>query len=105
MLFVCTGNMERSPTAEELFRNEDGLEVKSAGISPSAPKFLTESLVAWADKIFVMEEVHKEYIAKKCPWAIHKVVVLGIPDIYFRNDPELKRLLRERVSPHLRSAR
>ncbi len=104
VLFVCTGNMERSPTAEELFRNEDGLEAKSAGISPSAPRFLTEDLAAWADKIFVMEEMHKEYIAKKFPWAIHKVVVLGIPDIYFRNDPELKRLLKERVSPHLRSA-
>lgn len=101
MLFVCTGNMERSPTAEELFRNEDGLEVKSAGIAPSAPNFLTEDLVAWADKIFAMEEVHREYIARKCPWAVHKVIVLGIPDVYFRNDPELKRLLRERVLLHL----
>jgi len=101
VLFVCTGNMERSPTAEELFRNEDGLEVKSAGIAPSAPNFLTEDLVAWADKIFAMEEVHREYIARKCPWAVHKVIVLGIPDVYFRNDPELKRLLRERVLLHL----
>jgi protein-tyrosine-phosphatase len=36
VLFVCTGNYDRSPTAENMYKNVKGLEVKSAGISIAA---------------------------------------------------------------------
>jgi protein-tyrosine-phosphatase len=36
VLFVCSGNSERSPTAEKYFRKWKGVwETKSAGIRPS----------------------------------------------------------------------
>ena len=31
ILFVCTGNMDRSPTAESLLKGREGFEVRSAG--------------------------------------------------------------------------
>jgi len=105
VLFVCSGNMDRSPTAEEMFRERSDLEVKSAGTSllSTLRTRLSRDLVNWADVIFVMEDRHADYIAEKLgmPGAMEKVVVLDIPDRYRKNDPELQRLLRERVTPHL----
>ena len=51
ILFVCTGNVDRSPTAEGLFKNVGGLEVKSAGTSIAATVPLTRELIEWADEI------------------------------------------------------
>ncbi|MBO3802642.1 MAG: phosphotyrosine protein phosphatase [Candidatus Brockarchaeota archaeon] len=102
VLFVCYGNVDRSPTAEEMFKRRPGLEVMSAGIAAAAGgRQLTRRLVDWADMIFVMEEYQAERVRALNPEAGRKVVVLGIPDNYFRNDPALRRLLEERVSPHL----
>lgn len=105
VVFVCSGNLDRSPTAEEMFRERSDLEVRSAGTSLLSVlrTRLSRDLVNWADVIFVMEDRHAEYIAQKLgmPDALEKVVVLGIPDRYRRNDPELRRLLREKVAPHL----
>jgi hypothetical protein len=36
MLFVCTGNVDRSPTAEAMFGSLKNVEVKSAGTSYAA---------------------------------------------------------------------
>ena len=105
VVFVCSGNLDRSPTAEEMFRERSDLEVRSAGTSllSALRTRLSRDLVNWADVIFVMEDRHAEYIAQKLgmPDALEKVIVLGIPDRYRKNDPELRRLLRERVAPHL----
>lgn len=105
VLFVCSGNLDRSPTAEEMFRERRDLEVRSAGTSllSSLRTRLSRDLVNWADVIFVMEDRHAKHIAQKLGMsdALEKVVVLGIPDRYRRNDPELRRLLREKVAPHL----
>jgi len=101
VLFVCTGNYDRSPTAEGLFRGVEGLEVDSAGTAPCAStplsKPVTKELLEWADMVFAMEDHHKEAMLKIDASAKNKIVVLHIPDIYLRNSPELKKLLLEKL--------
>lgn len=101
ILFVCTANIDRSPTAETILRGVKGFEARSAGIWPNAKRRVTRDLIDWADLIFVMEEYHKDVIVALKPEAESKIIVLNIPDIYARNDPRLIRLLKERLSEHL----
>ncbi|MCS7120894.1 MAG: phosphotyrosine protein phosphatase [Nitrososphaerota archaeon] len=101
ILFVCTGNMDRSPTAERLLKGKEGFEVKSAGTWIYARNRISKDLIEWADQIFVMEEHHREIILSMNPAADRKIVVLGIPDIYQRNDPELINILKTKLAEHL----
>ena len=59
ILFVCSANIDRSPTAEHIYANQTGLEVKSAGVSWYAQQPVTTELLQWADVILCMEEEHK----------------------------------------------
>jgi len=102
VLFVCTGNMDRSPTAESLLRGKEGFEVKSAGTWIHARKRVSRSLIEWADLIFVMEGHHKDVILSICPEAERKVIVLDIPDVYVRNDPELIEILKKILREYLK---
>lgn len=104
VLFVCSGNIDRSPTAEGMFKTRPDLEVMSAGTSLLARRRVTRQLVEWADKIFVMEQKHADRLEHLEPGARAKIVVLGIPDEYHRNNPELIRLLNERVTPYLQQS-
>jgi predicted protein tyrosine phosphatase len=101
ILFVCTANELRSPTAEELFKNDKTLNVKSAGTHIYANRQIDKDLVKWSELIIVMQEHHKKKIIKKFPSAEKKIVVLNIPDKYARNDPELIKILKKKVPPHL----
>ncbi len=103
VLFVCTANKLRSPTAEDVFRNYPGIEALSAGTDSEAPRPLTKELVASADLIFAMENHHREWIRRKCKQrpADHKIVTLHIPDEYERGDPELVNLLQAKVKHRL----
>jgi len=101
VLFVCFANVDRSPTAEEMFKGRSDLEVTSAGISAVGGRQLTAELVDWADKIFVMDTEQADYIETLVPGARAKTIVLDIPDIYPRNHPKLRTLLKERVTPLL----
>ncbi|MDJ1008633.1 MAG: hypothetical protein QNJ13_12505 [Paracoccaceae bacterium] len=51
VLFVCTANKLRSPTAEDVFKDYPGIEAMSAGTDASAPRPLTHQLAANADWI------------------------------------------------------
>lgn len=103
ILFVCTANKLRSPTAEDVFRDYPGIEAISAGTSPEAPRPLTNELVASADMIFAMETHHRERIRKKFKKRPpdNMIVTLHIPDEYERGDPELVELLEDRVTLRL----
>lgn len=101
VLFVCTANIDRSPTAEEVLKHMNGFEVQSAGTWLHARRRITEELINWADVVFVMERYHKEFLLNLSPVAENKIVVLDIPDIYRRNDPELIRILKDKLSTHL----
>jgi predicted protein tyrosine phosphatase len=100
VLFVCSGNIDRSPTAERLLKGVRGVYVKSAGTLGSAPTALSKSLVQWADVIFAMQEEHKEIVKRIIHGAEKKVIVLGIEDTYKKDDPELIRILKEKLSKY-----
>lgn len=101
ILFVCTANKLRSPTAETLFAGRPGLEVSSAGLDPSAARVIDAAMVEGADIVFVMERRHRDLMKKRFPGCAGKLVVLGIPDEYERDQPELVALLLEKVTPFL----
>ncbi|XUK64113.1 protein-tyrosine-phosphatase [Plantibacter sp. RU18] len=104
VLFVCSRNRLRSPTAEVLFRQVPGIEVASAGLKRDADEVLTSEDVEWADLILVMERTHKQELTRRFgPSLAHtRVAVLGIPDQYDYMAPELVALLRRKVPPFLR---
>lgn len=103
LLFLCSRNKLRSPTAEAVFRGRPGIETDSAGLSPDAEVMLLPEQIEWADLILVMEKVHRTRLNRKFGnhLAGKRVVVLEIPDHYAFMDPELVRLLEARCSPYL----
>jgi predicted protein tyrosine phosphatase len=101
ILFVCGRNVDRSPTAEDMFKGIIGLEVKSAGASYGATVPLTKELIKWADEIYCMEFKHQQAVLKIMPSAWKKVECLEIPDVYYRNQPELKRLIVEKMKAYI----
>jgi predicted protein tyrosine phosphatase len=44
VLFVCTSNRLRNPTAETLFTGWPGLEVSSAGLDPAATRVVDQRM-------------------------------------------------------------
>lgn len=98
VLFVCTGNIDRSRTAQELFNGVKGIEAKSAGTSAQAPVRLSLQLIRWADRIFCMEDQHQAAVLELDPEAKLKVQVLNIPDLYTYAESSLKKMLRKKVS-------
>lgn len=103
VLFVCSQNKLRSPTAEQVFSRRQDLEVDSAGTNYNAENPLTAELVAWADVIFVMEKAHRSRLQRRFRAALggRRVVCLDIPDDYAFMQPELIQLLKTKVSRHL----
>jgi predicted protein tyrosine phosphatase len=103
VLFVCTSNRLRSPTAETLFTGWPGLKVASAGLDPAATRVVDDGIIAAADVIVVMERHHRDKIRRRFRSVLGQrpVYVLGIPDKYERDQPELIALLKERVPPLL----
>jgi predicted protein tyrosine phosphatase len=103
ILFVCTANKLRSPTAEDVFRDSPGIEAISAGTDAESPRPLTKELVASADMIFAMENHHRERIRKKFKQRPpdNRIITLHIPDEYERGDPELIALLEDKIAPRL----
>lgn len=102
VLFVCTGNVDRSRTAEELFKNVKGLEVRSAGTSYAATVQVPKEMLNWADRIFVMEDRHGRALLKMDKEIWRKVMILDVPDKYYFNQPELRVLLWEKLRPYLK---
>jgi len=106
ILFLCSQNRLRSPTAEQVFSGRPGLEVTSAGLNNSATVAVSAELIEWADIIFVMEKSLRNKISKKFKLFLKnkRVVCLDIPDEYEYMDPELVALLEERVRHFIRDA-
>lgn len=99
LLFVCSRNQWRSPTAEHLWRQRPGFSARSAGTSPNARKTVCAADIQWADLIFVMEKKHKNRLMEDFGRLLqHKPVhILDIPDEYKFMDPELIDELEARV--------
>jgi len=103
LLFICSKNQWRSPTAELLFKNHPVHNARSAGTSEKARVKVNEKLVNWADVIFVMERRHRDLLQQRFPIATAEkpLIVLGIEDDYQFGDAELIELLREKLEEYL----
>ncbi|MDR6114030.1 MULTISPECIES: low molecular weight protein tyrosine phosphatase family protein [unclassified Sphingomonas] len=106
VLFVCSQNRLRSPTAEQVFASRRDLEVSSAGTNNDAENPLTAELVIWADVIVVMEKVHRTKVQQRFRRALNgkRLICLDIPDNYAFMDPALIDLLQTRLARHLPEA-
>ncbi len=102
LLFICSRNKLRSPTAEALFSGRPGVSVDSAGLSPDAEVPLEIGQLEWADLILVMEKVHRTRLNQKFNQYLagKKIVVLDIPDDYTYMDARLVSLLEARCARH-----
>ncbi len=105
VLFICSQNRLRSPTAEQVFASEPGIEVSSAGLNHDAENPVTPELLEWADLIFVMEKAHRSKLSSKFQRYLNnkKIVCLGIPDNFTFMDPQLIYLLQLKVPNFLTS--
>ena len=99
LLFVCSKNQWRSPTAEAIYRNRADLNVRSAGTSATARRSVNAGDIRWAEHILVMEHKHKERLKEKFAVELgrKKIHVLDIPDDFQFMDPDLVALSALRV--------
>ncbi len=102
LLFICSRNKWRSPTAENIYRQK-GFSARSAGTSPNAKRTLNHLDLKWADKIFVMENKHRNQVKAKFSRLVENkpIHVLEIPDEYKFMDSELISVLESCVEPLL----
>lgn len=103
VLFICSQNRLRSPTAEQVFASWEGIEVASAGLNLGADNPVTPELLEWADLVFVMEKVHRTKLSERFRAHLGKqrIICLDIPDEFAFMAPSLVALLKARVSRHL----
>ncbi len=106
ILFICSQNRLRSPTAEQVFSACPELECSSAGLNNDAENPVTPELLEWAEIIFVMEKAHRSKLSARYRNHLRdaKVVCLDIPDNYDFMDPALVELLKTKVGRFLPQA-
>ena len=104
ILFVCSENRLRSPTAAAVFSEYEGVEAISAGTNSDSDTPISGDLIEWADIVLVMEKSHKRKVSNKFGPLLSdkKVSVLEIPDDFNFMDPVLVRILKNRVPRYVR---
>jgi predicted protein tyrosine phosphatase len=103
ILFLCSRNRLRSPTAEAVFANREDLEVASAGLNQDSDEPVSRELVRWGDVIFVMEKAHLTRLWRRFRRDLRgqRVICLDIADRYEFMEPALVELLEARVGGYL----
>lgn len=95
-------NKQRSVTAEQLYRRDARLEVRSAGVRSEANRRISEDDLRWADVVFAMEREHKAWIRMRFKGLeLPPIEVLDIPDDYACMDPHLQEMLRLMLDPEI----
>ncbi len=104
VLFICSRNKLRSPTAEQVFARWPDVETDSAGLADDAVVPLSGDQLEWATLIVVMEEAHRRKLNRQFGRHLKgkKIVCLGIPDNYAFMQPELITLLKSRAGALLK---
>ncbi|MBB4233919.1 low molecular weight protein tyrosine phosphatase family protein [Rhizobium esperanzae] len=103
VLFICSQNKLRSPTAEQVFADWPGINASSAGTNNDAENPLSAEQIEWADIVFVMERTHHTKVQNRYRSALKgkRLICLHIPDDNDFMDPALIRLLKAKVPQHL----
>ncbi|RWY52453.1 low molecular weight protein tyrosine phosphatase family protein [Mucilaginibacter gilvus] len=101
LLFICSKNQWRSPTAELLFKNHALHQARSAGTGDKARVKLNQKMLDWADVIFVMEYRHRDIVKQNFCLNGSAIVVLDVEDLYQFNDPELVEILQNSLAAYL----
>lgn len=103
ILFVCSQNKLRSPTAELIFSEYNGIETMSAGTDTRSVNPLSSELIEWADIVIVMENYHRNKVYKKFKqyFKNKRLIVLNIPDEFEYMEPALINILKTRVNRYI----
>jgi len=104
LLFICSENRLRSPTAESVFAAYPGIQAIGAGTGVNAQTPVSRGLIEWADIALVMEKHHQDEVARTYKDVLKEklLVCLDIPDHYEFMEPELISLFKERVPEYVR---
>lgn len=106
LLVVCGKARKRSYTAAALYRRDDRVDVRAAGVSPKADRKLSEADFGWADLALVMEPDQRNKIRELYGHLdLPSIEVLGIPDDYEAMDAELVDLLTGKIEDALERLR
>ena len=103
LLFICSKNQWRSPTAELLFKNHPVHHARSAGTSDKARIKVNQKMLDWTDVIFVMERRHQQLLKQQFPFPLvgKSLIILNIEDNYQFGDEELIGILKTSLSDYL----
>ena len=118
VLFVCFGNIDRSPTAMDVFKDmlvESGYVmwpggadaqydawVLSAGVHAEHYRTqVDEELCYWATEIFALDDPVERCLLTRYKQPRNKVVNLQIPNMYRRNDTGLISILKQKLAPYV----
>ncbi|MGD1849903.1 MAG: low molecular weight protein tyrosine phosphatase family protein [Cyanophyceae cyanobacterium] len=105
VLFVCSMNKWRSPTAEKIYSNQPFVNVHSAGTSAKAKRHVSAKDLKWADLVIAMEPKHVQRLKADFPEFMRHTEVhsLGVEDRYGYMHPELVEELKAAIAPILES--
>lgn len=103
VLFVCSRNRWRSPTAEAIYSRRPSILARSRGTGRVARQPVKTEDLQWADLVFAMEAKHKQRLLAEFPrdTRTKDIHVLDIPDFYRFMDPELVDEILAAVDPIL----
>ena len=99
ILFVCSRNKWRSPTAERIYRDNPHIFVRSGGLSTKGNHQVNENDIQWADLIIVMEGWHRSKLFAQFRGTVQlpRTEVLNIPDEYQYMDEALIEILESQI--------
>ncbi|MFT5301643.1 MAG: putative protein tyrosine phosphatase [Mariniblastus sp.] len=91
VLFVCSMNQWRSPTAEKVYADRPFVNVRSRGTNRKANQTIRPRDLDWADIVIVMEQRHRQRLQNEYPSHLKfkTLFVLDIPDEYQFMDADL----------------
>ena len=94
VLFICSKNQWRSPTAEQIYRQRPLINVRSAGTARSAKRQVSSADIQWADIILVMEDKHKKRL-------VCVIVAIGHPHMVQHVIPVARRVYSPPFHPDI----